>query len=516
MFGEIDLGDTRFGLGTARIARRGLLEQPERRRIALGGELVELLTTAQEQVVAIDVVRARVRQRSRFALRQLDRERAHDLVRHVVLDGEDVLEVAVVALGPQVTAARRVDQLRRHAHTLSRLAYAAFDDVADAEGAAQLRGIKEAKAIDDLTVEVTMAVPDPILPRRLHIMRPHEPQAWKDMGAEQFGRRPVGTGTYRITAWERDRVVGVAAETAWRPAKVKNLDIRVIPENAGRVQALNSGQVDLAWSLEADAIPTLELAGNKVVLSRTNDTLNLILLHQKQGSPLADVRVRQALNYAYNKDAFIQTVLRSTARPIGQPAASTMSGHFEDIKPYPYDPARAKRLLTEAGYPNGFKMTAEIVTSTGEFQPTMENMANDFKQVGVAMEIRNLSIAEFVQKVLRQKQWEGEAFSMMYEGHPSADISRIMGTHSCLTRQLANREPHTCFEEIMPTILAMSREFDEKKRDTLAKQVAQFYHDQAAIVFSHERVLVDGVMPKLRGYKLVNRVPSYHEISFAN
>jgi ABC-type transport system substrate-binding protein len=384
------------------------------------------------------------------------------------------------------------------------------------QAANQLRGIKEAKALDELTVELTMDAPDPILPRRLHIMRPHEPQAWKDMGADQFGKRPVGTGTYRVNFWERDKVSMTAAETAWRPAKIKNVEIVVIPENAGRVQALNSGQVDLAWSLEPDSIPILERAGNKVMMSRTTDSLNLIPLHTKSGSPLADRRVRQALNYAYDKQSFTQSVLRGTAVPLGQPAASPLSGHFEDIKPYPYDPERAKRLLAEAGHPNGFKFVTEIVTATGEFQSTMENIANDFKRIGVTMEVRTISIADFVQKVLRQKQWEGDAFSMMYEGHPSADISRIMGTHSCLTRELANREPHTCFEEIMPTIKAMNVEFDDAKRNQLARQVAQFYHDHAAVIFSHERVAVDGISANLRGYKLVNRVPFYHEMTFAN
>lgn len=385
--------------------------------------------------------------------------------------------------------------------------------VSKQQAANQLRGMKEAKKIDDLTVEVTLSYTDPIFARRLHIMRPHEPQAFKDLGAE-FGRKPVGTGPFHITSWGTDKLVGVAHSKGWQPPKLKNLEIVTIPENAGRLAALSSGQVDLAWQLEPDAIPLVEASGNKVILSRSNDTLNFIPLHMKPGSPLADKRVRQALNYAYDKETFVATVLRGAGMPVGQPAASPMSGHFDDIKPYPYDPAKAKQLLADAGYPNGFKMVAEIVT-TGEFPTTVLSMAGDFKKVGVDLEVRNITVADFVKKVLQLTPWEGDAFAMMYEGHPSADLMRIMGTHSCMTRTLSNREPHTCFPEIMPTIEAMNSEMDLKKRDALAHKAAQFYHDNAAVVFSHERVRVDGVVPNLTGYRLVNRWISYADIDFA-
>jgi ABC-type transport system substrate-binding protein len=386
--------------------------------------------------------------------------------------------------------------------------------VSKQQGANQLRGMKEVKKIDDLTVEVTLEYSDPIFPRRLHIMRPHEPGAWKDLGAE-FARKPVGTGPYKITEWSAQQIKGEAHAEGWRPPKIKNLQIVVIPENAGRLAALNSRQVDLAWQLEADAIPLVEAAGNKITLSATNDTLNLIPLHMKKGTPLADKRVRQALNYAYDKEGFVASVLRGAGTPVGQPAGSPMSGHFPDIKPYPYDPAKAKQLLAEAGYPNGFKMVTEIVT-TGEFPTTMLTMANDFKKIGVEMEVRNITIADFVKKVLQLTPWEGDAFSMMYEGHPSSDLMRIMGTHSCMTRTLSNREPHTCHEEIMPTITAMNSEMDLKKRDVLARKAAEYYHDNAVVVFSHERVAIDGMMPNLAGYRLVNRWVSYADMHFTN
>jgi peptide/nickel transport system substrate-binding protein len=375
----------------------------------------------------------------------------------------------------------------------------------------QLATIASAKKLGDYKVEVTTKKPDPVLAKRLHIMRVHEPKAWADLGAEGFARNPVGTGSYRIVKWGIDKVEATAYENAWRPPKIKNIEIVVIPEIATRVQALNSGQVDIAWALDTGSMPLVEAAGNKVVLSRRHDTLNLIMHHRKPGSPVTDVRVRRALNYAYDKETFVSEFMGGITKTNGQPSDSSATGYFEDIKPYPYDPEKAKQLLAEAGYPDGFDMRIEMVNSSGEFGDTFQAMAQDFKRVGVNAELIVLSIPIFVKKILAQQEWDGDAFTMMYESHPIADLSRVMSTHSC--NFFAK---HTCFEEIAPTISAMDAEMDPVKREGLMRKVAQFYHDQAPVVFSHERPAIDGISPKVKGYKLVNRVPLWWDFELTD
>ncbi|MCH8052445.1 MAG: hypothetical protein IH895_00145 [Planctomycetes bacterium] len=373
----------------------------------------------------------------------------------------------------------------------------------------QLRGIPTARKIDDLTVEIKTAKPDPILARRLAIMRPHEPKAWADLGAAGYGKTPIGTGPYKISIWDNEKILGTAFEDGWRVPKIKNLEIRELPEPAARVQALCSGQVDLANQLTPDDQIAIEACGRKVTYSVTNNTINLILRHLDGDSPVADVRVRQALNYGYNKQAFVENVLRGVTRPSGQPTTHLMSGYQTDINPYPYDPEKAKQLLADAGYGDGLDLMAEIVVTTGEFKDTFQAMANDLKKIGVNLELRVITIPDLVSKILGQKEWAGDAFSMMYEGFPTADISRVMNTHSCI---FFNK--HTCFDEIQPTITAMNSEFDLKKRADLQRKIAQFYHDNASAVFSHERVQVDGLASNLMEYTVVNRTIPYHKLYF--
>lgn len=365
------------------------------------------------------------------------------------------------------------------------------------------------RKINDLTVEFTTKLPDPILDRRMALMLMFAPKAWADIGPEGMANNPIGSGTYKNIMWDATRITGTSFEEGWRVPKIKNIEFNILPENASRVQALCSGQVDLANQLTPDDTVQLESCNLKVILSPTNNTINLILRHLDEDSPVADIRVRQALNYAFDKQAFVDTVLHGTTRPAGQPATHRVSGYQDDIAPYSYDPEKAKQLLAKAGYPNGLKLMAEIVVTTGEFAQTFQAMASDFLKVGVELELRVITIPDLVSKILGRKQWEGDAFSMMYEAYPTADISRAMGTHSCL---FFNK--HTCFEEIMPTINAMNAEFDSDKRAALQRKIMQFYHENASAVFSHERIQVDGMVKNLQNYTIVNRTVPYHELTF--
>ena len=151
----------------------------------------------------------------------------------------------------------------------------------------------------------------------------------------------------------------------------------------------------------------------------------------------------------------------------------------------------------------------------GDFKDTMQAMSVDLKKVGVNLELQVVSIPDFVKRVLTIVPWKGDAFSMMYEGYPSSDLARPMNTHSCLVR-FAGREPHTCFEEIMPAVNAMNTTFDPVKREGFQREVAQFYHDNATAIFSHVIVQVDGLSGSIQNYELVNRVVNFHELEFTN
>lgn len=379
-----------------------------------------------------------------------------------------------------------------------------------ANAARQIHGMKSARAIDDLTVEISMKVPNPILPRQATIIRIPDPKVWTDLGRAGFARNPVGTGAYRVTSYGAAKIEAVAFAESWRPAKIEQLEFIELPEIAARVQALQSGQIDIGLVLSPDSRGAVEAAGGKLVVAPTSNVMTL-MLHSVQEGPLQDVRIRQALNYAVNKQAFIDEVMGGMTKASGQPATRSMNGYQSGIAAYPYDPDKAKQLLSEAGFPDGLKLSAEIITTQGEFRDVYQHVANNLSAVGIELELVVISTPDLIKKILKRAPWKGDAHSMQYEGYPTADAMRAMNTHSCIFFN-----PWTCDKRIQPTITAANQEFDPGKRGDLVAKVMQFYHDEATALYLYDRVQIDGLAANVRNYQVVDRTINWHEIELAN
>jgi len=346
-----------------------------------------------------------------------------------------------------------------------------------------------AVAIDDLTVEIKTKGPNPILHRQFAIMRVMEMGAFNDLGAEGFGRAPVGTGPFKVAEWGPDFVDATAFDNGWRKPRVAAARVVELPELASRVSALQTGQIDIAMTLAPDDIPRIEGAGHKVAISQTNNVMTM-MLNITGNDVMKDLRVRQALNYAVNKKAFIEAIVGGRSPEASQPATRTVLGYSDTIKPYPYDPAKAKELLVEAGYGNGLTLVAETIVGQGEWRDMFQHIAGDLAQVGIELEIQAITRADLIAKILGRKKWEGAGFSMQYEGFPTADASRPLGTHSCSRPEKLR---WICFEEISPLIEQANQEFDPTKREAMLQQAMKYYHDQASALYMYERVQIDGL-----------------------
>jgi peptide/nickel transport system substrate-binding protein len=135
----------------------------------------------------------------------------------------------------------------------------------------------------------------------------------------------------------------------WGPApSVTDLTFRIIPEAATRVAALQAGEVQLINSLSPENLSTLEAEGARIESAATTRTV-MIALRSDQG-PLSDPLVRQAMNFAVDKEEIVATLLTGIAEPLQGPMAESLPGALTDLGPYPYDPEQAEALLEEAGY----------------------------------------------------------------------------------------------------------------------------------------------------------------------
>lgn len=386
------------------------------------------------------------------------------------------------------------------------------DDMGKTSISSRFLGLSGATKIDEETVEISTKAPNPILERWFALLRIMDADYQKDVGVEGFTLAPIGTGPFKVTSWSGETMEAVAYKDAWRPAKVDRLRIDALTEVAARVGALLSGQVDIAWVVSPDDIQRLESAGMKTVVTPIFDVVafkfNIIPERTTvDNSPILDRRVRQAINYAINREQYVKEVLGGLTVPAGQSGSSRTAGHQKDIKPYPYDPGKAKQLLAEAGYGDGLDLIMELIATSTDYTNTSQFVADNLKQVGVNLELRQISLADLLGKLRGQKPWDGHAWMGLVESFPTGDVMRPFATDSC-----SFFGAFICDPSIQPTIESANTEFDQEKRAELVRKVVQHYHDEALISYMYERSIIDGLSPKVKNYKLFNRAINWHEI----
>ena len=219
--------------------------------------------------------------------------------------------------------------------------------------AATLASIASARVIDELTLDIATSHPNLFLPRELSDLRIVAPAAWAIRDGRRVVAEPIGTGPYAVRSWDAGSIELTAFDESWRPPSVPRLELRALPDPASRVQALLSGGVDVALTLVPEDREQLVAAGHRMDAVPHSSVLGLSFVTTRF-EPLQDVRVRRALNYAVDKQQLARLFMGDAVEPASQFVVPTAFGHDPSLRPYPFDPDRARALLREAGYGDGF------------------------------------------------------------------------------------------------------------------------------------------------------------------
>lgn len=389
--------------------------------------------------------------------------------------------------------------------------YLASEDSLQESLRRELPVFERAVVVDSHTVDITTKDSDPLLMRSLTILPMVEPEQWQRLGRDGFAREPIGTGPFQIESWGAADAKMAAVPTSWRAPKIDGLHIRAIPDKSARIQALQSGQIDLAIEFGPEDGPTIEAAGLNLERWIAAETSGLsFILHERPNSPLQDVRVREALNLAVNRDALTNILLEGATVPANQPAPRAALGHNPDLPPIPFDRDRARALLKEAGQQDGLTLVAQVVSGIGVGESALQVIANDFAAIGVKLEIRSIPIQQFLRS-LGRGDWpkDVDAFGMNWPVWPSLDSLRALRLHSCL-----RREPWYCDETIMPQIRSAMAEWEPDKALGQRQNIMAWYRQQYPAVFVFETAQVAGMRPNVSGFSMTNEIISYETLSF--
>ena len=268
------------------------------------------------------------------------------------------------------------------------------------------KGIKDVQVVDRHTVTVITAKPWPTFPYDMSFQPGIEgivlPKAYiKKVGWDGFAQKPVGTGPWKFVKHEVGNFIEFeAVKDHWRKSpNFDRLRTVLVKEAATRVAMLKTGQVDVA-RISLDEVQDVTKAGFKIAEDPqpTSVRIHLYATYYDKAGPVKDVRVRQALNLAVNRQEILDTLLHGKGKPAAVFPSSPISiGYPADLKPYPYDPAKAKKLLAEAGYPNGFSIKLFALPTGGftQYLQLAEIVAGYWEAIGVKTSIIPTDIGAF-------------------------------------------------------------------------------------------------------------------------
>jgi glutathione transport system substrate-binding protein len=294
--------------------------------------------------------------------------------------------------------------------------------------------ISQIEVIDDSTVRFTLTEPfGAMIATFAHPAGAiNSPTAVQKYGKD-YMKNPVGTGPYKFVEWvPNDHITLVRNPDYWdktNDAKVDRIIVKPVPEDGTRIAMLQKGDAQFINPVPYSMAELVKKDKN-LSLAESESVYTFWVAMNAQKKPFSDVRVRQAMNYAINKDAIIKAVLRGHGKPADSPLAPQVWG-YTPVKTYPYDPAKAKALLAEAGYPNGFKTLLRGVAQTDP-KEIMVAIQGQLKQVGVDVEIAALPAAAL--SADRFKPLEENRGEMDYAGWSPSTGDADWGIRPLLTK----------------------------------------------------------------------------------
>jgi len=297
---------------------------------------------------------------------------------------------------------------------------------------------------------------------------------------------PVGTGPYTYTSRSPgenlivDRYDGYWGEMPYYDRVV----FQVVPEATTRESLLLADQVDLIILPPTSDIPALEAnPRTEVVLGPSNRTIFIVL--NNDAPELADPRVRQALNYAVDKEAIVQGILFGAADVMDAPMADSLFG-YEEIGAYPYDPERARELLAEAGVEPG-ELTLDFIAPTGRYVQDFaaaQAIANFLREVGIDTGVRTMDWPSYVGTIVRPPDEQDVEMHLLGWAPSFMDASQQM--QQFLTSQHPPNGLATSFydnPDVDRLVDAANQETDEERRAELYAEASRLVWEDAPWIF---------------------------------
>ena len=359
------------------------------------------------------------------------------------------------------------------------------------------KAIKEVQVVNASTVRLLLSQTDAAILDNLSAQLAIVPPKYlQQVGDAEFTRKPIGTGPFKFVEWVKDDHVTLEANRDyWKGSfkgepRVQSVVYRAIPEAATRIAELKAGRADIIQDVPPDQVKDLQ-AGFKVMAKDAPQEAFIFMVADAPNTPLADKRVRQALNYGVDVDSIIKNVLQGYARHITSPIGPLTLGYDDSVQPYPYDLARAKTLLSDAGYANGFDVVIDATSSDKSL--TTEAVAGELAKLNVRATVRQLDLGTF------NDNWSNKRTSPLVAARwsglfdPASALNFFAKSDGLLTRY-KNPDADRLIAEAASTL-------DQAKRTQLYAQLNRLLHDDPLAIYLWNTQNLYGLNPRVNGWR---------------
>jgi dipeptide transport system substrate-binding protein len=327
---------------------------------------------------------------------------------------------------------------------------------------------------------------------------------------EKLDQDPIGTGPFQLVQYQKDSLIrfrafpdfwGAKGGQPERAAKVDQLVFSITPDAAVRFAKLRTGECQIARYPNPADMPAMRAAPGVTVQESTIASMGYLSFRTDK-KPFSDKRVREALSMAIDLDSLVKAVFQGTGTPAAAVVSPTLWGHNPALKPRPYDPAKAKALLAEAGFPTGFTTDLWAIPVARAYMPNGKRAAEmiqaDWAKIGVTAKIVSFEWGEYLRRARNNESDVG----MLGGTWDYPDPAQMLGGFTCGALKNGRNIPQWCNEAYSEVVQKANIVTDPAERTKLYQQAQQIFYDELpAMLFADAKAFV-GVRANVTGFKL--------------
>jgi peptide/nickel transport system substrate-binding protein len=360
--------------------------------------------------------------------------------------------------------------------------------------------IESVDVIDDYTVEMKLKSPDPVLLTKLAgygaMIVP--PKYIEEKGEDNFNVNPVGTGAFKFSSYAPKVDIKLEANPDyWGGApKISELEYRFIAEPATAVAELQAGRVDIVIppTIPIGMIPVITGDSKLEIVSVPGPTVDALRFNTRDGIT-ADPRVRKAIIMAVDRSTIVQSILAGQASEIASFQSALSFGYDPELKPLPYDPAGAKKLLADAGVKAGTPLQIDVRGADSTMNEVVQVIASYLQQVGLNATIKpyetNVLVNDIIPQgktgAMFQQKWGGWTFDFdntAYAMYHSGEKWNPYEKDETLDKLLESQRPLT----------------DRAEREKILREVGQYVADKALELPLYNSNAIFGINKRVKGF----------------